>query len=64
MSLNSTCFVSSLIVHKQFFFFFFLLKLGLFACLSNKPKIKAQVWLIYKQMNMNELFIELSLNYL
>ena len=57
MSLNSTCFVSSLIVHEQFFFFCLSS-----ACLSNKPKIKAQAWLIYKQMNMNELFIELSLS--
>ena len=32
------------------------------ACLSNKPKTKAQAWLLYKQMKMNELFIELSLN--
>ena len=33
--------------------------LGL-ACLLNKPKIKAQVWLIYKQTNMNKIFIEPS----
>ena len=30
------------------------------ACLSNKPKTKAQAWLIYKQTNMNELFIKPS----
>ena len=57
MSLNSTCFVLSPIVHefvqKQFFFLSS-------ACLSNKPKTKAQAWLIYKQTNMNELFIKLS----
>ena len=28
--------------------------------LSNKPKTKAQSWLIYKQTNMNKLFIEPS----
>ena len=28
------------------------------ACLSNKPKTKVQAWLIYKQTNMNEFFIE------
>ena len=33
--------------------------LGL-ACLLNKPKIKAQTELVYKQTNMNELFIEPS----
>ena len=44
---------------QTIFFFFFCLSS---ACLSNKPKIKAQAWLIYKQMNMNELFIELSLS--
>ena len=32
-------------------------------CLSNKPKTKAQFWLIYKQTNMNELFIEPSLSW-
>ena len=36
--------------------------LGL-ACLLNEPKNKAQAWLIYKQTNMNKLFIEPSLNY-
>ena len=30
------------------------------ACLSNKPKTKTQAWLIYKQTNMNELFIKPS----
>ena len=33
------------------------------ACLSNKPKTKAQAWLIYKQTNMNELFIKSSPNW-
>ena len=33
------------------------------ACLLNETKTKAQSWLIYKQINMNKLFIELSLNY-
>ena len=28
------------------------------ACFSNNPKTKTQVWFIYKQMNMNELFIK------
>ena len=59
MSLSSTFFVLSHIVHefvhKQFFFLSS-------ACLSNKPKTKVQVWLIYKQTNMNELIIEPSLN--
>ena len=32
------------------------------AFLSNKPKTKAQAWLIYKQTNMNELFIKPSLS--
>lgn len=58
MSLHSASFVSSLIAHKfvyeQFFFFFFCL---VSACLLNKFKTKAQVWLIYKQINMNEVFI-------
>ena len=40
-------------------FFFFFWCLGL-ACLSNKLKTKTQAWLIYKQMNMNEFFIEPS----
>ena len=58
MSLNSACFVSSPVVYEliyeQIFF-------GLSSvCLSDKPKTKAQVKLIYKQMNMNELFIERS----
>ena len=57
MNLCLDCFISSLIVHElvceQFFF------LGS-ACLLNKPKIKAQVLLIYKQINMNKLFIDLS----
>ena len=30
------------------------------ACLLNEPKTKAQTYLIYKQKNMNELFIEPS----
>ena len=30
------------------------------ACLLNEPKPKAQAWLIYKQTNMNKLFIESS----
>ena len=30
------------------------------ACLLNKPKIKAQAWLIYKQTSMNKLFIKSS----
>ena len=30
------------------------------ACLLNEPKTKAQVWLIYKQTNMNKLFIKPS----
>ena len=30
------------------------------ACLLNKPKTKAQAWLIYKQTNMNEFFIKPS----
>ena len=32
------------------------------ACLLNKLKTKAQAWLIYKQTNMNELFIKPSLS--
>ena len=52
MSLSLACFVSSPIVHKFFF-------LGS-TCLLNKPKTKAQAWIIYKQMNMNELFIKLN----
>ena len=54
MSLSLACFVSSPIVHNFFFFF-----LGS-TCLLNKPKTKAQAWIIYKQMNMNELFIKLN----
>ena len=57
MSLSSTCFVSSAIVHEQLFII--IICLGP-TCLSKKPKIKAQAWLIYKQTNMNELFIEPS----
>ena len=48
----TVCFVSTPNVqwtHKPFFF------LGL-ACLLNKPKIKAQIWLVYKQINMNMYF--------
>ena len=52
MSLSLACFVSSPIVHNFFF-------LGS-TCLLNKPKTKAQAWIIYKQMNMNELFIKLN----
>ena len=29
-------------------------------CLLNEPKTNVQAWFIYKQTNMNELFIELS----
>ena len=32
------------------------------ACLLNEPKTKAQTWLIYKQTNINEFFIEPSLS--
>ena len=37
--------------------------LGL-ARLSNKFKTKAQVYFVYKQTNINELFVEPSPNYL
>ena len=60
MSLCLNCCVSSLIAHElvvKFFFFW----LGL-VCLLNEPKTKAQAWLIYKQKNMNKLFIEPNLN--
>ena len=30
------------------------------ACLLNKPKTNAQAWLIYKQTNINKVFIELD----
>ena len=33
------------------------------ACLLNESKTKAQVWLIYKQTNMNEFFIESNPSY-
>ena len=60
MNLCLDCFISSLIVHElvreQFFF------LGT-ACLLNKPKTKAQALLIYKQINMNKLFIDSSPSY-
>ena len=59
MSLNSTCFVSSLIVHELVHEQFFFLSS---ACLSNKSKNKAQPWLIYKQTNNNEFFIKSSPN--
>ena len=55
MSLYLNCFVSSLIAHEFFC-------LGS-ACLLNKPKIKAQTWLIYKQKNVSELLIEPSSSY-
>ena len=42
---------------KFFFFFFFCLGS---TCLLNEPKTKAQSWLIYKQTNMNKLFIKPS----
>lgn len=56
MTLYLNYFVSSLITHElvreQFFF-----SLDL-ACLLNKPKTKIQAWLIYKQTNINEFFID------
>ena len=58
MILCINCFVSSLIAHL---FMNNLFRLGL-ACLLNQPETKAQVWLIYKQTNINELFIELNSN--
>ena len=52
MSLRLICLVSSLeLVFEQIF----LLRLGLFI---KEFKTKAQAWLIYKQTNMNELFIK------
>ena len=54
MSLGLNCFVSNLIaheiVHEQFFFC-----LGS-VYLLHEPKIKAQAWVIYKQINMNKFF--------
>ena len=57
MNLCLDWFVSSLIVHELVREQFFCLGS---ACLLNKPKTKAQVLLIYKQINMNKLFIDLS----
>jgi len=50
MSLGSTCFLSSPIVHEPIHEQFFFLGSAHFL---NKPKIKAQAWLVYKQTNMN-----------
>ena len=44
---------------KNYFILFFCLDL---ACLLNKFEIKAQVWLIYKQTNMNMFFIKSNSN--
>ena len=57
MNLYLDWFASSLIVHELVHEQFFCLGS---ACLLNKPKTKAQVLLIYKQINMNKLFINLS----
>ena len=60
MSLCLNCCLSSLITHE-------LVREQIFclgsACLLNELKNKAQAWLIYKQTNMNKLFIEPSPSY-
>ena len=57
MSLCLNCCVSSLIAHELVREQIFLLGLGLFI---KRAKTEAQTWLIYKQTNMDKLFIELS----
>ena len=57
MSLYLNCFVSNLIAHELVRELIFFFGLGLSI---NKPKTKVQVWLIFKQINMNQLFIESS----
>ena len=57
MSLCLNYFVSNLIAHELIHKQIFCLDS---ACLLNKPKTKAQAWFIYKQTNMNELFIKSS----
>ena len=59
MNLYLNCCVSSLITHELIREQIFLLGS---ACLLNDPKTKAQAWLVYKQININKLFIELSLS--
>ena len=59
MSLCLNYYVSSLIAHELVCEQFFCLGL---ACLLNESKTKTQVWLIYKQANMNKLFVESSLS--
>ena len=50
MSLYLNCFVSNLIAHELVRELIFFFGLGLSI---NKPKTKVQVWLIFKQINMN-----------
>ena len=57
MSLYLNCCVSNLIAHELVRKQIFLLGLGLFI---KRAKTEAQTWLIYKQTNMDKLFIELS----
>ena len=55
MNLNLTCFLLNPLFMNNFF------SLSL-THLSNKSKIKVQIWFVYKQTNMNELFIEQTAN--
>ena len=57
MSLCLNCCVSSLIAHELVCEQIFLFGLGLFI---KRAKTEAQTWFIYKQTNMDKLFIELS----